>query len=151
VTVALLPVLLLCVVVATLLAGARTPSPIQVCVVDDSLVIRIGRKDSFYALCRGMTIPLSCIQGVAVAPRRAVPATGMRLPGTGIPGVLRAGSYGTGASRDFWLVRQADQVLVVELEPGQSYRRLVLEVPDPHGLALQLRPMTGAYTGAFDR
>lgn len=96
-----------------------------------------------------MTIPVASVAGVAVAPRRLVPQTGFRLPGTGIPGVLRAGSYGTGARRDFWLVRRADLVLVIELHPGGRYRRLVLEVPDPHAEALRLRPHLGSYTGLF--
>lgn len=150
-TAALLPFVVLALLVGGLLAGARKPSPIYVAIVDDSLVVRVGGKDALYALSRGMTIPLSCIEGVAVAPRRAVPTTGLRLPGTGIPGVLRAGSYGTGSSRDFWLVRQAEEVLVIELRPGQAYRRIVLEVPDPHALCHQIRPMTGAYTGTFNR
>lgn len=135
--------------VGGLFAGARRPSSIDVAVVGDDLAVRISGKDAFYALSRGMTIPLSCIKGIAVAPRRNVPATGLRLPGTGIPGILRAGSYGTGSSRDFWLVRQAEEVLIIELQPGQPYRRLVLEVPDVRDLCLRLRPMTGTYTGTF--
>lgn len=135
--------------VGGLLVGTRHASPIDVAVVNDRLVVRISGKDALYALSRGMTIPLSGIQGVAVAPRRKVPATGLRLPGTGVPGVLRAGSFGTGARRDFWLVRRAEEVLVVELQPGQPYRRLVLEVPDAHAVSLGISPLTGVYKGAF--
>jgi hypothetical protein len=113
------------------------------------LVLRITGRDAFFALSRGLRIPLPAVAGVAVAPRRLVPATGLRLPGTSWPGVIRAGSYGTGGSRDFWLVRKAEQVLVIELEPGAAYRRIVFELPDPHTVALQLRPELGAYTGTF--
>src|SRR4051812_22781005 len=136
-------------VVVALLAGARTPSPIHLNVVGDDLVVRLSGKDALYAVNRGMTIPISAIRGVAVAPTERVPRTGMRLPGTGIPGVLRAGSYGSGSNRDFWLVRRPREVLVVELEPGQPYRRLVLEVPDPRAECLRLRPKVGAYDGTF--
>ena len=149
--IALLPPLVVVVVLALLLAGVRRPSKISLDVVGGNLVVRISGRDSFYALRRGMQIPLISIQGIAVAPTASVPRTGLRLPGTAIPGVLRAGSYGTGARRDFWLVRRAEELLVVELQPGQRYRRLVLEVPDPRAECLRLRPMTGAYAGSFAR
>jgi len=112
-TAALLAIIVMALLLGALLAGARHASPIDVAVVNDNLVVRISGKDALYALSRGMTIPLSCIRGVAVAPRRKVPATGLRLPGTGVPGVLRAGSYGTGTRRDFWLVRRAEEVCQV--------------------------------------
>jgi hypothetical protein len=118
-------------------------------VTESSLCVRIRGWDALFALSRGMTIPLSSVRGIAVAPRRRVPATGLRLPGTGFPGVIRAGSYGTGDRRDFWLVRRAAEVLVIELEPGEPYRRIVLELADPREVCLRLRPHTGAYTGTF--
>ena len=116
----------------------------------DTLCVRLGTKDALLALRRELLIPVTSVKGVAVAPRRLVPQTGLRLPGTSLPGVIRAGSYGTGERRDFWLVRRAAQLLVIELEPGQPYRRLVLEVPDPHAEALRLRPALGTYAGTFD-
>jgi hypothetical protein len=133
-----------------LLAGARTASPIELTVDGAALRIRIRGKDALYALSRGMTIPLSSVEGVSVAPTQTVPRTGLRLPGTGIPGVLRAGSFGTGSRRDFWLVRRAPEVLVIELQRGEPYRRVVLEVPDPRAEALRLRPALGTYTGSFE-
>jgi hypothetical protein len=144
-----LPLLIVLALVVAAFAGARSPSPIRLEVVGDNFVVRLSGKDVLYAITRGMTIPISAIRGVAVAPTQSVPRTGMRLPGTGIPGVLRAGSYGTGSSRDFWLVRRPREVLVVELEPGEPYRRLVLEVPDPRAQCLRLRPLLGAYAGTF--
>lgn len=145
----LLPTLVVVVLVALLLAGARRPSAISLDVVGDNLVVRISGKDALYALSRGMDIPLTSIEGIAVAPSASIPRTGLRLPGTGIPGVLRAGSFGTGARRDFWLVRRADQLLVVVLQPGEPYRRLILEVPDPQAACLRLRPVIGVYSGTF--
>jgi hypothetical protein len=115
----------------------------------DELVLRITGWDALFALSRGMRIPVMEIAGVAVFPRRLVPATGWRLPGTSLPGVIRFGSYGTGSERDFWMVRKAEQVLVIQLQPGAAYRRLVLEVADPHAEALRLRPTVGAYTGTL--
>jgi hypothetical protein len=125
------------------------PSRLSIDVEDGALCIRMHGADGFLSLRRQLCVPLAEVEGVAVAPRRLVPATGLRFPGTSFPGVIRAGSYGVGATRDFWLVRKAQQVLVFELAPGATYRRIVLEVPDPHAEALRLRPLVGAYTGTF--
>ena len=122
---------------------------IQLTVDADCLHVQLGFLDSLLCMRRSLRIPLEQIKGVAAAPREQVPATGLRLPGTGLPGVIRAGSYGTGARRDFWDVRRASVVLVVELRPGAAYRRLVLEVPDAGAEALRLRPLVGAYAGTF--
>lgn len=146
--VVLLPTLFAASFFALLLVDARRPSDISLDVVDDHLVVKIPGRDALWALSRGMKIPLASIQGIAVCPSDRIPRTGFRLPGTDIPG-FRAGSYGTGARRDFWLVRRADHLLVIQLEPGEPYRRLVLEVADPRAECLRLRPRTGAYTGTF--
>jgi hypothetical protein len=136
--------------VAVLVAlSGRVPSAVSLVVEGDRLVVTMTGAAAALSLRRRIDLPVAAIQGIAVAPRRMVPQTGLRLPGTGIPGALRAGSYGTGSTRDFWLVRRADFVLVVELEPGAEYRRLVLELPDPHAEALRLRPVLGSYTGSF--
>jgi hypothetical protein len=140
-------------IVSVLLAGfvlaAARPSGVQLRVDDRDLAVHITGKDALFALCRTIRLPLRLVKGVAAAPRSAVPQTGLRLPGTGIPGVLRAGTYGSGSTRDFWLVRRAQQVLVIELEPGAPYRRIVLEVPDAQAEAVRLRPLLGAFTGTF--
>ena len=120
----------------------------QIEVVGDVLEIDLGRRDGFFALRGHLSVPLRSIQGVAAAPSTSVPRTGLRFPGTAAPGI-RMGSFGFGAERDFWCVRRAPEVLVVELEPGEPYRRLVLEVEDAHAEALRLRPACGAWTGTF--
>jgi hypothetical protein len=145
----LAPVFVVCALLVALVLGARLPSGVRLDVEGESLVVRITGKDALYSLRRTLRLPLGVVTGVAAAPRKAVPQTGMRLLGTGIPGVIRAGSYGTGSARDFWLVRRAKQVLVIELEPGAPYRRIVLEVPDASAEAIRLRPLLGAYTGTF--
>jgi hypothetical protein len=122
-----------------LLAGMRTSSPVELAVEASALRIRFTGKDALYALSRGIAVPLTAVRAVSAVPNRDVQRTGLRLPGTNLPGVLRAGSYGTGSRRDLWLVRRAPARLVIELQPGQRYRRVVLQVPDPQGEAARLR------------
>lgn len=144
----LAPVLLL-VLLALLLSQARRTPKVTLTVVADALQIRLGGVDALYCLKRTLVLPLASIQGVAVATKASVPRTGLRLPGTSLPGVIRAGSYGTGRSRDFWDVRRATVYFVVQLLPGGRYRRVVLELPDPQGEVARLAPVIGVYEGAF--
>ena len=145
---ALLPLLPLLFIAGVLLPIRRSPA-ITVTVEDDVLHVRLGIWDKLYCFRRDLTIPVGDVEGVAVAPRHRVPAGGLRLPGTGIPGVIRAGSFGTGSSRDFWDVRKSEMLLVIELRPGAEYRRIVLELADPTTVSGELRPLLGAFTGTF--
>lgn len=126
---------------------SRRPSKIVIDIDGQNLVVQITGRDAIYAMSRGWTLPLDCIRGITVVPAHQVPQQGLRWPGTGIPGALRAGSYGFGDRRDFWLVRKAPELLVIELWPGEPYRRIILEVPEVREEALRLRPSTGVYTG----
>ena len=113
-------------------------------VQDDELVVRLSGAQLVLSLCRTLRFPVAAVTGVCAAPRLQVPVNWLRWPGTSFPGLIKAGSFGRGADRDFWCVARGQQVLVVQLEPGQPYRRLVLEVPDAHADALRLRPVLGS-------
>jgi hypothetical protein len=136
-------------VVALIVLAARRPGGVRLEVANDEVHVVFTGAAPWLVMQRRLTIPASSVRGVAVVPSRLVPRTGLRLPGASFPGVIRAGSYGTGPQRDLWFVRGAEHLLVIELEPGEPYRRIVLEVPDAHAEALRLRPVLGAYTGAF--
>jgi hypothetical protein len=114
-----------------------------------TLVVQLTGLDRLLAFTSRLTFDVTDVRGVGVTQRRLIPATGFRLPGTSVPGLLRAGTFGTRPNRDFWLVRKAESVLVIELQPGQPFRRLILEMPDPQSEATRLRPTLGAYT--FDQ
>lgn len=143
---ALIPIVAVAVLLVWALGASTSPS---VVVDGDKLVIRFSSRDAVLGMRREFRIPLTSVKGIAVAPTSAIPRTGFRMPGAAIPRVLRAGSYGLAPHRDFWMLRRAQMVLVVELQPGEPYRRIVLEVPDPQGLAHELRPKIATYTGTF--
>lgn len=129
----------LVVIVVGLLIASALPAPLDVGIVDDELVVRVRGWDVLLAMRSQVRVAVSDVRSIAPRASADVPRTGLRLPGTGIPGVIRAGSYGTGAARDFWLVRRAAEVLVIELGPGSPYRRVVLQVPNPVAMAARLQ------------
>ena len=92
--------------------------------------------------CR-VELPPTTITSVSVRPRRQVRwrRAWLRLPGTHLPGVIRYGSYGVGANREFWAAKRQSEVVVIETDGG-PYRRIVLGVDDPYGVA-------GAITAAI--
>ncbi len=101
--------------------------------VSDRLVVRLTGWDRVWALSSGVDVPLRSVQAVRPMRRREARelASGLRLPGTSLPGVVQAGSYrAMSGDWSFWMVHRAETVLVVDLE-GEQYRHLVLEVPDP--------------------
>jgi hypothetical protein len=126
-----------------LLLNMRRATNIRIHVADGQLNVELRGWDAFYCCRRSIQLPVEQVAGVGVCRRDLVPAQGFRLPGTSFPGVIRAGSYGTGSRRDFWDVRSATQLLVVQLAEGAPYRRIVLEVPDPRETMLALRPALG--------
>jgi hypothetical protein len=110
-------------------------------------VVALSGRDRLVALRDRVTVPADAVTTIEARARREVPAEGLRRPGTSVPGLVRAGVYGAGARRDFWVVWRASVVLVVECRvdadgtAGAGFRRLVLEVDDPAGEAERLRSL----------
>lgn len=125
--------------------AVRSQPQVDVEASDGVLYVRFGALDRILTLRREVRVPVTDVRGVTVARLADVPREGLRLPGTEVPGLVRAGSYGTGATRDLWDVRTAERVLWIELDPAAGYRRVILQVSDPHTLALRLRPVCGTF------
>lgn len=99
--------------------------------------VRFTGTDALWALSRGLEVPLTDVEAVEVVDRSAVPRGGLRLPGTHLPGVIRAGSY---RHRDGWElanVRRGRRVLHLRLR-NHRYRDVWVEVDDPDGVAARI-------------
>ncbi|HEX3825858.1 MAG TPA: hypothetical protein VHV82_01185 [Sporichthyaceae bacterium] len=109
---------------------------VEVVIAEREVRAAFRGADAFFASSRGITIPVPRLRAVGVMSRLDAhrECSKLRLPGTALPGVLRAGSYGRGDERQLWCVHRAEQVLVLDLI-GRPYCRVVLEVADPAGLA----------------
>jgi len=118
----------------------RRPPQVTATVSRDELTLRFHGWDAFWALRREVVVPLHQVQRVDAVPLSQVPrpTVWFRI-GTDLPGVIRAGSFGRGSSRELWDVRRGGRVVLVELRPGLPYQRVVLQVADPDAIAEQLR------------
>jgi hypothetical protein len=110
---------------------------VDVTVEDDDVVVRPRGAAALWSLKREIRARRATVALVRVVDGADVPI-GVRLPGTAVPGVLVAGSYGRGSERSFWLVRnRRGPKLVIDLH-DQPYARLVLEVSAPDAVASRL-------------
>ncbi len=96
---------------------------------DDTVVVRLGFLEKLGALHGGLRVPLSAIREVSVADT-FVPIRGLRLPGTGVPGVIALGTRRYRGERDFTALYKGREALVMELE-GYKYKRVAISIADP--------------------
>ena len=99
--------------------------------------------DQLWALRSQLEIPLAHIRSVRVDPE---PARGwwhgIKFPGTNIPGILTAGTFYGSDGAVFYDVHDPENTIVLELD-HEHYRRLVIEVEDPVGVAAILNSAIG--------
>jgi hypothetical protein len=133
---AVVPVLIGLVLVVIVLGGAVLGARgvlVDVGVGDGDLVVTPRGFRSLLAVRRRVVVPLRSIEHVEVVDRTSV-RLGLRMPGTALPGVIVAGTFGFGDERTFAFFARAPRVVVVSLSAGR-YRRLVVQVPDPDATA----------------
>ncbi|MFQ3679017.1 MAG: hypothetical protein SNJ60_00695 [Pseudanabaenaceae cyanobacterium] len=95
----------------------------------ETLEIRLGPWERLWACHIGerIAVPIAQIRAVATTLPPADPWM-IRAPGTGLPGILAAGTFYSRRGREFWYVTSAESVLVLDMADFY-YKRLVLNVP----------------------
>lgn len=76
-----------------------------------------------------IAVPLANITGAEVLDQKFWYHLGIRVPGTGLPGLMIAGTYLKKGDRAFVCWKRGEKVLQVNLT-GQRYDRLVLGISD---------------------
>lgn len=106
----------------------------------DQLVIELTGTERFWAFHLGktITVPLNHIQQVSTE----IPQShwsDLRVPGTALPGVIKAGTYYTRNGREFWYATRTPHFLTLTLSPEEYYKRIVLTLEDNEIWAEQIR------------
>ncbi len=94
----------------------------------NTVVISLSFWERVWAFHRSFRIPRSHVTGMSQA---LPPSTWkeIRIPGTFLPGIIKAGTYLTPRGKEFWYVtRRNPQPLVLELR-DEKYKRIVLTLP----------------------
>ena len=105
----------------------------EVEITEEALMVHVLAWDQLRAFKSRIEVPLSHVASVEMDPGLAQREwwKGIKAPGTGLPGVIKAGTFYQWRERVFWDVHDPDKTIVIRLR-DERYARLVIEVDDPH-------------------
>jgi hypothetical protein len=96
-----------------------------------NLILHVHGADKLWSFKSSLEIPLAHVSQIRADPSIAHAwFHGIRMPGTSIPGVIRAGTFYEDGKRVFWDVHKAENTVVIELH-DERYNELVVEVAEP--------------------
>lgn len=99
-----------------------------------NLYIKFSTVEKILSVHRSFIIPLSEISETHTRiPTRSYKQ--LRIPGTFIPGLIKAGTYFTKRGWEFWYVTRKKNFLTFELKKG-FYKRIILSVDENQHLGI---------------
>jgi hypothetical protein len=108
------------------------------------VVFTVEGWDKLWCLRSRLEIPLEHIRRAHVDPHPAMGwFRGLKLAGTELPNIFRAGTFYQDGGLVFWDVRHPDNTIVVELE-HEHFKKLVVEVEAPATAAAMINEAVGA-------
>jgi hypothetical protein len=103
---------------------------VNIKIVDDRAVFEVQGWDKVWSLRSQLEIPLSHIKGAHIDPAPAMGwFQGLKLGGTAVPNIFRAGTFYQEGELVFWDVHHPEKTIVIELE-HERYKKLIIEVED---------------------
>lgn len=109
----------------------------ELALAPDALKVKLTAAEKLAALHGNLAIDWANIRGAQVLERRWWQGLGLRLPGTGLPGLLIAGTFVWRRDRAFVYWRRGQQVIQINLD-GAKYTRILLGVADAELAADQI-------------
>jgi hypothetical protein len=110
---------------------------VEISVQGDRVVFKVEGWDQLWSLRSQLEIPLAHVRGAAWDPKPAMGwFNGLKVAGTSIPNLFRAGSFYQDGGLVFWDVHHPERTIAVELK-HERYQRFIVEVADP-GAAVEL-------------
>jgi hypothetical protein len=104
---------------------------VKIQVEGDRLVLEVEGWDKLWALKSRLEIPLAHVHGAHADPEPAMGwFQGIKLGGTAVPHVFRAGTFYQDRGLVFWDVSHPENTIVIDLE-HEHFKKLVVEVEDP--------------------
>jgi hypothetical protein len=104
---------------------------VEIEIEGDKVIFEVQGWDKLWSLRSRLEMPLAHIEGARVDTQPAMGwFQGLKLAGTDIPNIFRAGTFYQEGGLVFWDVHHPEQTIVVELA-HERYKKLVVEVADP--------------------
>ena len=112
--------------------------------IGDQVVFEVQGWDKLWALSSKLSIPAANILGAKTVPGVEMKwFDALKLAGTGVPPLFRAGAFLQHGELVFWDVRNREKAIIVTLE-HERYKKLIIEVADPEQAVARLNGMAGA-------
>ena len=95
------------------------------------LIFEVEGMHKFWALRSRLEIPIQHVKDVYADPSPAMGwFQGLKIAGTDLPNIFRAGLFLQDGEKVFWDVRNPENTIVIELR-DEKFVRLIVEVDDP--------------------
>ncbi|HEY6295351.1 MAG TPA: hypothetical protein VIX15_06780 [Streptosporangiaceae bacterium] len=107
------------------------------------LVVQMSSLEKLGALRGDVRVPLSTVQSAEIEPHPWTAVRGIRIAGTGIPGVIILGTRRFLHGKDFAAVVGRRPTVRVDLSDDSPFSRLVVSVTDPDSTLAAIRSATG--------
>lgn len=115
------------------------PVMVSVAIAGDRVLFEVEGMDKLWSLRSRLDIPLAHVTGAEVNTDQVSQWWhGLKLVGTGVPGVFAAGTFYYHGEMVFWDVRHPAGTIIVSLD-HERYRKLIIEVDDPNAVVAQLQ------------
>ncbi|MDQ6787195.1 MAG: hypothetical protein M3033_10345 [Acidobacteriota bacterium] len=104
---------------------------IEIKVDGDKVVFEVEGWDKLWSLRSRLEIPLAHIKDVHADPKPAMGwFDGLKLAGTALPNIFKAGIFYQEGDLVFWDVHNPEKTVVVELD-HEHFAKLIIEVAEP--------------------
>jgi hypothetical protein len=109
----------------------------------DKAIFEVQGWDKLWSLRSRLEIPLSHIKGARIDPAPAMGwFHGLKLAGTDVPNIFRAGTFYQQGELVFWDVHEPKNTIVIDLD-HERYKKLIIEVADAEQEIKKINQRTG--------
>ena len=105
---------------------------VEIKIEGDKAVFEVEGWDKLWSFKSRLEIPPAHIKGAHADPNPAMGwFDGLKILGTGIPHIFKAGTFYQEGDYVFWDVRHPEKTIVIELD-HEHFAKLIIEVADPN-------------------
>jgi len=108
---------------------------VEISIDGDKAVFEVEGWHKLWSLRSRLEIPLAHIKSIRPDPHPAMGwFAGLKVAGTDIPNIFRAGIFYQEGNFVFWDVHDPEKTIVIDLE-AEHFAKLIVEVADPRAAA----------------
>jgi hypothetical protein len=116
---------------------------VEITIVGDKAVFEVEGWDKFWSLRSRLEIPLAHIKGAHADPAPAMGwFDGIKVMGTAVPHIFRAGTFYQEGDFVFWDVHDPVKTIVIDLD-HEHFAKLIIEVADPNAAVSRINTAIG--------